>query len=53
MGCAFRKIPPGTFPRGVLFFKDPPLPLSYPRGDGDRDRFPQKIYTPPRGELRG
>ena len=52
--CAFRKIPSGTFPPGgvfFFFFKIPPLPLSYPRGDGDR--FPQKIYLAPRGELRG
>ena len=50
---------PGTFPRGVFFvfcFQIlPSLPLSYPRGDGDDDgdRFPKKIYIPPRGELRG
>ena len=42
--------PPGCF---YIFLKISPLPLSYPRGDGDGDRFPQKIYIPPRGELRG
>ena len=51
--CAFRKIPSGTFPPVFFFSRSPPLPLSYPRGKGDRDRFPQKIYLPPRGELRG
>ena len=48
----FSEDPPGDFPpRGVfyIFLKIPPLPLSYPRGD----RFPQKIYFPPQGELRG
>ena len=52
--------PPGGFSsRGVFFssssFKIPPLPMNYPRGDGDGDgdRFPQKIYISPRGELRG
>ena len=41
-----RNIPSWTFPSGVLVT---PGPLSYPRGD----RFPQKIYIPPRDELRG
>ena len=53
--------PPGDFSSrpgcffSSSFFKIPPLPLIYPRGDGDGDgdRFPQKIYIPPRGELRG
>ena len=50
----FSEDPPGTFPSVFLFFiKITPLPLSYPRGDGDGDRFPHKIYIPPRGELRG
>ena len=50
----FRKITLRTFLPGVsyfLFLKIAPLPLIYPRGDGDR--FPQKIYIPQRGELRG
>ena len=48
MCCAFRKIPREAFPPGVLyiFIKIPPLPLTYPRGDGDGDRFPQKIHIP-------
>ena len=46
----FSEDPLGDFsPRGVFFSKDPPLPLSYPRGDC----FPQKTYIPPRGVLRG
>ena len=37
-------------PRGVfIFFKRSPPTFELPRGD----RFPQKIYIPPRGELRG
>ena len=42
--------------QGVFFrfFRSSPLPLSYPRGDGDGDdgdRFPQNIYgTSPGGE---
>ena len=35
--------PPGCF---LLLLKIPPLPLSYPRCDGDGDRFPQKISCP-------
>ena len=48
----FSEDPPGDFSlRSVfcIFLKIPPLPLSYPRGD----RFPEKIYIPQQGELRG
>ena len=41
----FSEDPLGTFPPVFFFFfKIPPTPLSYPRGD----RFPQKRYIPPR-----
>ena len=47
----------GGSPRGLFlpffffFLKIPPLPLSYPRADGDR--FPQKIYIPRGANSRG
>ena len=51
--CAcFSVDPPGDFSPvffSSFFLKDPPLHLSYPRDD----RFSQKIYISPRGELRG
>ena len=50
--CFSENLPGDVYPRGVFFnfFQRSPSTFElHPRGD----RLPQKIYIPPRGELRG